>query len=166
MKILHGVAVFAAIIVRRASELTIVHVFMTVDTVGEFHLVNRVFASGQMALVALHLDVLAFERISRCNVLLDPEERWLPPFYRVAFRALTLLGTRLKLALVGVFVTVHAVGKRKRFFEIAIGVARGAADGGMLSHQRILRFGMVKIESRQKFFPSRGGVTFFAALLE
>ena len=119
-----------------------------------------------MALAAFHLGVLAVEGIPRCGMLLDPEERWFPPFHRVTFRALTLLGARLKLALVGVLVAVHAVRKRKRFFEIAIDVARRAADRRMLSHQRILRLGVVKIESRQKFLPPRRGVAFFATLLE
>jgi len=86
-----------------------------------------------MALVAFHFGVLAVEGISRCSVLLDPEKRWFPPFHGVTFRALTLLGARLKLALVSVLVAIHAVRKRKRLLEIAIDMASGATDGSVLS---------------------------------
>jgi len=45
VKIPNGVAVFTTIIVRRTSELSVVHVFMAIDAIREFHLVNRVLAS-------------------------------------------------------------------------------------------------------------------------
>jgi hypothetical protein len=85
----------------------------------------------------------------------------------MAFRALALLGTSVELALVRVrFMTIIAILKRQRLFEITIQVAFRTAHHGMLPEERILCFRMVEFKSRQQFFPSRGGVTFFAALLE
>src|SRR6267378_7076438 len=108
MKILHGVAAFAAVIVRCAGKLTVVHVLMAVRALREFHLVNRVFTGRDVALVAFHLRVLAFEWVARCGVLFYAEERWLPPVHGMTLRALALLRSRLKLAAMCVFVAVYA----------------------------------------------------------
>jgi len=40
------------------------------------------------------------------------------------------------------------------------------ADLSVLSEKRVLGLGMVEFKSGQQFFPSRGGVAFFAALFE
>jgi len=166
MKIHHGVAVFTAIIVGCAGELTVVHVFVAVDAIRVFHLVNRVLASGQVTFIAFHFRVLAVEGVARRSVFLDTKQRRFPTLHRVALRALALLGPRLKLAAMCVFVAVHAVRKRKLFLEVAVDVAGGTADRGVFSEQRILRLRMVKIESLQQFLPACGGVAFFATLLE
>ena len=133
VKILHGMAVFTAIVIRRAGKLLVVHVLMAVRAVREFHLVNRVLAGREMAFIAFHLCVLAVEGIPRGGMLLYPEERWLPPFHRVTLGALALLGARLELAFMSVLVAVHAVRERKWLLEVAVDVARRAADRGVFS---------------------------------
>ncbi len=91
MKILNGVAAFAAIAVRRAGKLPIVHVLMTVPAVRELHLVDRVLAGRNVAFVAIHLCVLAFERVARCGVLLYAKQRWLPPVHGMTLGTLAFL---------------------------------------------------------------------------
>src|ERR1700674_4522124 len=85
----------------------------------------------------------------------------------MAFRALALLGSSFELPFVRVrFMTIIAMSKRKRPFEITLQMALSAADHGVLSEERVLGLGMVEFKARQQLFPSLGGVTFFATLLE
>jgi len=85
----------------------------------------------------------------------------------VAFSAFALLGTRIKLSLVGIgLVTVHTIRKLHGPLEIAADVALYAADFGMHAEQRVFCLRMIKFESRQYLLPTRGGMAVFAALLE
>ena len=85
----------------------------------------------------------------------------------MAFCALALLRTCFELALVGVgFMTIIAIIKREGLFEVSLQMAFRTADLSVLSEQRVLGLGMVESKSRQQFFPSRSGVTLFAALFE
>lgn len=63
MEILHGVARLAAVVVGIAGKLIVVRILVTVVTVFKFDLVDGVFASGNMALRAVHRNVFALERI-------------------------------------------------------------------------------------------------------
>lgn len=98
-----------------------------------------------MALVALHLDVLALQRIARGVVLLDAKQRWLPAFDRMAFRAFTLLRPRCKLTFVRVrLMAAGAIRKWQRLFEITVNMALRAVYRRVLAKQRI--FGLRVIE--------------------
>src|SRR6266576_3290843 len=95
------------------------------------------------------------------------EHRGLPKIHGMAFGALALLRTRFELALVGIwFMTIIAIIKREGLFEVSLQMALSAAHLGVFSEQWVLGLGMVESKSGQQFFPSRGGVTFFAALFE
>jgi hypothetical protein len=167
MKVLDGVTVLAAVLVRRTRELPVVLIFMTVQASRELNFIDGVLAGGQMALVAGNGNVFALQRVFGCVVLFHAEKGGLPSIDVMAFRALALLGTRFELAFVGVrFVTIIAISKRQLLFEISLQVAFRTADHGMLSEERVLGLGMVEFKVRQQFLPSRGGVTFLAALLE
>ena len=74
MKILYGVAAFAAIIVWRAGKLPVVHVLMAIRAVRELHLVNRVLAGWDVTLVAFHFGVFAFECVPRRSMRLHVEK--------------------------------------------------------------------------------------------
>jgi hypothetical protein len=63
-------------------------------------------------------------------------------------------------------VTVRTIRKLHRPLEIAADVALNAADFGMHAEQRVFCLGVIKLEYRQYFFPTRGGMAVFAALLE
>ncbi len=95
------------------------------------------------------------------------EHRGLPKIHGMAFGALALLRTCFELALVGVwFMTILAIIKRQGLLEVSLQMALRAAHLGVFSEQGVLGLGMVESKSGQQFFPSRGGVTFFAALFE
>src|SRR6267378_7833211 len=95
------------------------------------------------------------------------EHRGFPKILGMAFRALTFLRAGIELAFVGIiFMTIHASIKRQLLLEITLQMALSAADLSVLSEKRVLGLGMVEFKLRQQFLPPRGGVTFFAALLE
>lgn len=58
------VAVFASVLVRRSGKLAVMRVFVTIRTGREFHFVNSVFASREMALPTFNRNVLASQRIA------------------------------------------------------------------------------------------------------
>lgn len=85
----------------------------------------------------------------------------------MAFRAFPFPGARFELAAVRVrLVAIRAVFEWKRPLEVSVEMALGAADLRVFSEQRIFCFRVVKLKSRQRFFPSSGRVTVLAALLE
>ena len=74
VEILYGMAILASISVGRGSKLMVMWVFMAIKAGREFDLVDGVLARGEMALVALHLDVLALQRVGRSVVFLDAKQ--------------------------------------------------------------------------------------------
>lgn len=60
VKITHGMAILAFVQVRSRRKLAIMCILVAVGTKRELHLVDRVFASRQMAFAAFDRDVLAF----------------------------------------------------------------------------------------------------------
>lgn len=100
-------------------------------------------------------------------MFLRAEQRRLPPFNRMTLRAFSLLRPLLELSFMWIgLVAIHAIRERKRLLEVAIDVARGATHRGVFAQKGIFRLRVIKREGRQKFFPSRGRVTFLATLLE
>lgn len=90
MEIPDGMAAFTFVLIGGTGKLAVMGVLVAVRAGREFHLINRVLPCRLVALVAFHLDVLAFERITGCVMLLRTKEGWLPTFHRVTFCALTL----------------------------------------------------------------------------
>ena len=84
----------------------------------------------------------------------------------MTLRTLTFLRSRFELPAVSIFVAAHAVREGKWFPKIAVDVASGAADRGVLPQQRILGFRVVEREGRQQSLPSRCRVTILASLLK
>lgn len=64
METLHGVALFAAIVVRWPGELAIMRVFVAVGAADKLHVVNRVFPRRDVALLAGHSGMHSLERIT------------------------------------------------------------------------------------------------------
>lgn len=73
VKTLHGMAVFAAVVVRRGSELPVMGIFVAIGTIREFDLIDRVFSRGDVALRAFNGGVLPFQRVSRGPMLFHTE---------------------------------------------------------------------------------------------
>ena len=63
VEVLDGVAFLTTILVGRSGKLPVVGVLVAIRTRLEFDLIDRVLPCGEVALGALHLDVLALERI-------------------------------------------------------------------------------------------------------
>ena len=63
MKVLDGVTVLAAVLVRGICELPVVLIFMAVQASRKLNLVYGVLASGNMALIALYRSVLPFQGV-------------------------------------------------------------------------------------------------------
>ena len=98
-----------------------------------------------MALRALHPRVATLQGICRGRMFLHREFRRLPALHRVTGRALSLISTLGKLALVWIrLVAVHALGEYQRLLEVAVGMTLSAVHTRVLSFQRKLRFGVIK----------------------
>ena len=70
---LHVVALFTTILVGRALELALMNVLMAVLALRLDNLEKRVLSFRQMAFVASHFRMEAFQRILRRLVVLDGE---------------------------------------------------------------------------------------------
>jgi len=85
----------------------------------------------------------------------------------MTFGAFALLWTRLELAFVWIgFVAVVTVCEINLLLEIGVEVACNAGDLLVFAEQRIFRFGVVEIETREKGLPAIGGVARVTRLLE
>jgi len=69
-----------------------------------------------------------------------------------------------ELPLVDVQVAVYAVREAQRLFEVAVCMACGTTDCGVLTEQWILGLRVIKPESAKQFFPTCGRVATFAPL--
>ena len=160
-----GMAFFARVVVRGFCKLFVVLIFVTIRASGKLNLIYGVFPSREVALVALHLDMLPLQRVLGGVVLFHAEERRLPSLHLMAFLALALPGPRGELALVRIRrMANHALVEGQLFLEVAVLMAIYAGHLGVFSEQRVLGFGVVELKSRKNFFPSRGGMAVLATL--
>src|SRR5579859_5917242 len=143
---LQRVAPLARVQVRSPGELPIMFILVAIGAAPKLDLEERVFAFGDMTLRTLHCEVFPFERISRGGVLFRRERRGLEAFYRVAPRALRASGPLRKLSVMRIgLVTIHALRKCNRLFEISTRVAARAIHRPMLALERVLRLPVVKV---------------------
>ena len=84
----------------------------------------------------------------------------------MAFRAFAFLQSAGKLAVVNVFMAIHAVRERQGALEVSAGMTGYAVHLDVLAEKRIFRFGVIKCKGRQDFLPACRRVTFLASLLE
>ncbi len=69
VEVLDRVAALATVLVRRSGELAIVRVLVAIRARSELHFVDGVLSGWNMALRALHTNVLSLQRIPRCRML-------------------------------------------------------------------------------------------------
>ncbi len=157
----------AAVLIRRRGKLAIVLVFMAIQARRKLHFVNCIFAGGNMAFVAFHSGMLAFERIFGSGMLLYSEQRRLPTIHIMTFRALPLHRPSCELAAMRIdLVAINAHVEFQRLLEIAAHMACRAADRRVLSKQGILRFRVIERKSGKHILPTGGGVALLARLFE
>jgi len=148
VKIRYRMAGLAAVQVRFSCKLAVVGIFVTVRATGELDFINRLFASGNVALSAFYLCVLSFQRILGSRMLLDAKQRRLPSLHFVAFRTLAFLRTIRELAVMNVLVAVRTIGKLERLFEVPASMASNATHLDVFPQQGILCLGVIELERR------------------
>lgn len=144
VEIHNGMAVFTPVLVRGGRKLSVVGVFVAIRAGGEFHFVNRVFADGNVTLVAFHFGVLSFQRIFGSRMFLDAKQRRLPSIHFVAFRALPFLLAVLELAVMNILMAIHAVGKLERTLEVPACMASNAIHFDVRAEEGVFCLGMVE----------------------
>ena len=70
MKIFHGMAILATILVGSGGKLLVMRILMAIGASCEFYVVDGVFSGRRVALIASDGRMFSFERIVRCCVLL------------------------------------------------------------------------------------------------
>jgi len=153
---LHIMALFTTILVRRALELALVNVLVAVLALRLDNLEERVLRFRQMALVASHLRVEAFQRIFRRLVVLDGESRWFPTIHGMAGGTFSSIGTSAELTFVGIFVTIRALCEWYLRLEVPVLVAIFASDRFVLAEQWVFRFRVIESLQPIDLFPVRG----------
>jgi hypothetical protein len=145
-------------------------VHVTIGTVLELYLEKRVFAFANVATRALHRRMPALQGIGRGRVILYGKCRGLESIDGMAGGALATTRSPGELSLVRVrLMTVHALLKGERFFEISIRVTLRTFHTGMLAQQRILSGGMIEALADRlcrHSLPSAGVVARLATLCE
>lgn len=164
------VAAVAGIKVRSRRKLSLMLVGMTVSAALELDLEQSVLALRNMALGAFQSRVLPFQRIRARIVFLPREGRRLPSLDGMARSTLPAAFPLGKLPAVRIqLVTVHALLKCQRLFEVAVGVALHTSHAPMLAFQRKLRLGVVEalVDRLQRhLLPSSRVMARLAALRE
>ena len=167
VKVLDGMAFLTTILEGRGGKLAVMDVLVAIRTQFEFDLIDRVLPRWEVALVALHLHVLALERILRAGVLFHTERGRLEPIHRVARGAFTLVRSGAKLTLVRIRgVTIHALRKRHRLFEISACMAVLTTDRHVFAQERVLGLGMIEGRGHPYRFPTARRVASVAGLGE
>ncbi len=153
---MHGMARFAAVVVRRAGELTPMDVRVTVlagRPLDHKHSVHHGYGAcsrcyrrhgGNVALHTGDVQVFALERIGSRGVFAHPENAGLKPVHRVTGRAVAPLAPRRELPLVRVRVAVQTTAEGQGLIEIRALVASRALHFGVLAQEWILRLGVVE----------------------
>ena len=161
------VALLAAIVVRGPRELPVVHILMATDTGRDLDHEDGGFAGGNVALRALHIDVLFLQReIGRLMIGHRVFGR-LEPCHGMARLASPAVGARHELPAVRIgLVAIAAIAIGDLGLEVSIAMASKAGDILMFALQRILGFGMVEFRDVARPFPTRRAVTRFARLFE
>jgi hypothetical protein len=150
-----AVTLFATILIRLGDELSLVHVLMAGNALRLRNPKDGVFALGNVALLAFHFNMPAFEWIHARGMFLHTKGGGLEPIHCVTNRTICTSGARHELAAVIVGMAIHALGKCNRRLEIAFVVAVAAGHGAVLSDKRIGCLGMIEALKLCHLFPVR-----------
>jgi hypothetical protein len=139
-----AVTFFAAILIRRDRELTLVNVLMATAALRLRNMKHGVLAFGNVTGVAFRFGMPAFEWIHARGMFLHTKNGGLESVHRVTNRTICTAGTRRELAAVIVGMAIHAFGKCDVGFEIALVVAVAASHGAVLPKKGVGRLGVVE----------------------
>jgi hypothetical protein len=137
-------AALAAVCVWSAGELTGMLIPMAVAALRKLEFVDSILALREMALIALHLRMLALQRISSGSVLLHAEGGGFEAVHGVAGSAFPSVWPFGELATVRIgLMTIDALPERDRSLEVALGMALHAIDFYVFAQQRKLCLGVI-----------------------
>jgi hypothetical protein len=163
------VAAVASIEVGCRRKLAGVPIAVAIGALFKLHLIESVFALGDVALCAFHMRVTALKWILCRSVFLHRESRRLPALDRVAGGTFAGIGTLGELAVMGVLVAIGTFGERDLFFKVSVGVALATLDFRVLSLEWVFRFRVIEalIDVLQRdLFPTTRAMARRASLRE
>ncbi len=120
MESLYGVAIFAAIAIRRPLELPHVDVFVAVRACRKLDFIDSIFAGWCMALGTLDGDVLSLQWILRFGMAGEIKKRRLKSRDRVTGNALPLISPLRELPVVRVAMTIGTPLESDGLLEIPV----------------------------------------------
>lgn len=136
-----GVALLALVKVRRAGELSLVCVLVTVGAKRELHFEERRLARRNVALRTVHAAMFAAKRKSGIRMVSGQKSRSFPALYRVTAFALSTVGPLCKLSIVWIeLVTIGAKVVSDRSLEISSSVTCIARNLRVLAGEHELGF--------------------------
>lgn len=138
------VAILALPFARAIGKLPFMNVGVAIHAGSERDLVERLLALRLMALLAFHVGMFADQWIVRHGVIVQGERRRREAFLVVARRAIAAGWAVVKLAPMGVFVTLHAFGVLDRLLEVRARVALGTAEPNVLAHKGKVRLRVIE----------------------
>ena len=159
----------AGVEIRSAGKLIGVSIGMAIGAALKLDFIKGVLTLGSMALHAFQPRVAALQRVVGRSVFFHGEKGRLPALHVVAGRAFTAILTLDELPIMSILVAIRALLERDLLLEIAVGVALGAIDGGVLALERVLGLGVVEslVDGLQADpLPSAGIVAGVATLRE
>jgi hypothetical protein len=162
------VALLTAVEVGRRGELPLMFVFVAIHAAIKFDFVDCFFTSWDVALRALQRRMFALQRVGGRGMLVQAELGRLKSIHGVAGRAFSSIGPRGELALVLIFMAVHAALKGNRLFKVAAAVTLHAFHSLMFPKQRVFGLGVIKVlieRCRRNPLPTAGVVAILATLL-
>ena len=165
-KLRDAVTFFATILIRLGDELPLVHVLMAGNALCLLNPKDGVFTLGNVALLAFHFNMPAFEWIHARGMFLNTKGGGFEPVHCVTTRTFCTSDARQELAAVIVGMAIHAFGKCDRRLEIAFVVAVAASYTAVFSEKRISCLGMIKALKLGHPFPVRCAVARLARAFE
>jgi len=159
------VTCLAAIQRGRCGELSLVNILVTILAKRRGNPEVRVLTFrtfGDVAVVAGHFGMKAFQRILRGGMLLHAKCGGLPVIFRVARFAFAAIRTRTKLSMMYVLVTILALGMRHWRLEITLVMAIAASNRLVLSEQREFCFRVIETLHLRDASPACGAVATLA----
>ena len=162
-------ALVASIEIGGRGKLIGMSIGMAIGAALKLDFVKGVLALRNVALHALQARVTALQRVVGRSVFFHGEKGRLPSLYVVAGRTFAAILTLYELPVMSILVAIRALLEWDLLLEIAVGVALGAIDGGVLALERVLGLGVVEalVDGLQVDpLPSTGVVAGVATLRE
>ena len=139
------VALLALPFARTLGKLPFMGVGVAIHAGSERDFIERLLALRLVAPLALHVGMLADQRVVRRRVIVQRERRRRKAFLVVARGAIAAGFSIVELAPMDVFMALRAFGVLDRLLEICARMALGAAQSNVLAHKREIRLRVIEM---------------------